>query len=104
MTDALEDHEGTVSSGGRTITNVCFADYIDGLAEEEEELANLVEHIDICVVIAEGSTNALSVSKSILAHFCIPVSLHNKNALLRCLINDILWLVIEFFYFVVVIV
>ena len=43
MTDALEDHEGTVSIGGRTITNLCFADDVDGLAGEEEELANLVE-------------------------------------------------------------
>ena len=32
MTDALEDHEGTVSIGGRTITNRRFADDIDGLA------------------------------------------------------------------------
>ena len=39
----------------------------------------------ICVVIAEGSTNDLPVSISILAHFCIPVSLRNKNVLLRCL-------------------
>ena len=46
MTDALEDHEGTVSIGGRTITNLCFADDIDGLAGEEEELANLVERLD----------------------------------------------------------
>ena len=46
MTDALEDHEGTVSIGGRTITNLCFADDIDGLAGEEEELVNLVEHLD----------------------------------------------------------
>ena len=38
----LEDHEGTVSIGGRTITNLRFADDIDGLAGEEEELANLV--------------------------------------------------------------
>ena len=29
MTDALEDHEGTVSIGGRTITNLRFADDID---------------------------------------------------------------------------
>ena len=43
MADALEDHEGTVSSGGRTIINLRFADDIDGLAGEEEELANLVE-------------------------------------------------------------
>ena len=45
MTDALEDHEGTVSIGGRTITNFRFADDIDGLAGEEEELANLVERL-----------------------------------------------------------
>ena len=45
MKDALEDHEGTVSTGGRTITNLRFADDIDGLAGEEE-LANLVERLD----------------------------------------------------------
>ena len=46
MTDALEDHAGTVSTGGKTITNLRFADNIDGLAGEEEELANLVERLD----------------------------------------------------------
>ena len=46
MTGALEDHEGTVSIGGRTITNLRFADHIDGLAGEEEELANLAEQLD----------------------------------------------------------
>ena len=46
MTDALEDHEGTVSIGGRTITNLRFADDIDGFAGEEEALANLVERLD----------------------------------------------------------
>ena len=30
MTDALQDHEGTVSIGGRMIINLCFADDIDG--------------------------------------------------------------------------
>ena len=45
MTHALEDHECTVSIGGRTITNLRFADDIDGLAGEEE-LANLVERLD----------------------------------------------------------
>ena len=39
MTDASEDDEDTVSIGGRTITNLCFADDINGLAGEEEELA-----------------------------------------------------------------
>ena len=46
MTDALEDHGGTVSIGGRTITNLRFANDTDGLAGEEEELANLVECLD----------------------------------------------------------
>ena len=46
MTDALEDHEGTVSIGARTITNLRFADDIDGFAGKEEELANLAEHLD----------------------------------------------------------
>ena len=46
MTDTFEDHEGTVSIGSRTITNLRFADDIDGLAGEEEELANLVERFD----------------------------------------------------------
>ena len=46
MTDALEGHEGTVSIGDRTITNLRFADDIDGFAGEEEELANFVERLD----------------------------------------------------------
>ena len=32
--------------GSRTITNLRFADDIDGLVGEEEELANLVERLD----------------------------------------------------------
>ena len=39
MSDALEDHEDTVSSGGRTIINLRFADDIGGFAGEEEEVA-----------------------------------------------------------------
>ena len=46
MINALEDHEGTVSIGGRTITNLRFADDIDGLAGDEAELAKLVERLD----------------------------------------------------------
>ena len=45
-TDASDDHEGTVSIGGRTITNLRFADDSDGLAGEEEELAKLAEFLD----------------------------------------------------------
>ena len=44
--DASEDHEGTVSIGDRTITNLRFVDDIDGSAGEEEELAKLVECLD----------------------------------------------------------
>ena len=46
MTDALEEHQGTVSIGGRTITNLYFADDIDGLVGSEQELENLVRHLD----------------------------------------------------------
>ena len=46
MTDALEDHKGTVSIRGRTITNLRFADDIDGSAGQEEELAKLVERLE----------------------------------------------------------
>ena len=46
MTDALGDHEGTAVNGGRAITNLRFADDIDGLEREKEELAKLFEHSD----------------------------------------------------------
>ena len=46
MPDALEEHDGKVSIGGRNITNLRFADDIDALAEEEQELEALVESLD----------------------------------------------------------
>ena len=46
MADALVDHERTVSIGGRTITNLCFADGIDGLAGQEQELVKLINHLE----------------------------------------------------------
>ena len=49
MSDALEEHDGKVSIGGRNITNLRFADDIDALAEEEQELEALVESLNkIC--------------------------------------------------------
>ena len=45
MSDALEEHDGKVSIGGRNITNLRFADDIDALAEEEQELEALVESL-----------------------------------------------------------
>ena len=46
MSDALEEHDGKVSIGGRNITNLRFADDIDAVAEEEQELEALVESLD----------------------------------------------------------
>ena len=45
MSDALEEHNGKVSIGGRNITTLWFADDIDALAEEEQELAALIESL-----------------------------------------------------------
>ena len=45
MTDALDGHVCSVSIGGRPITNLRFADDIDGLAGSEEELRQLVERL-----------------------------------------------------------
>ena len=53
MTDALEDHEGTVSIAGRIISNLRFADDVDGAAGEEEELAKLVERLDKRIMVAD---------------------------------------------------
>ena len=46
MSDVLEDHEGTVSIGGRTITNLRFNDDIGGLAGTKTEPKTLVKHLD----------------------------------------------------------
>ena len=46
MCDAMEEHDGKVSIGGRNITNLQFANDIDALAEEEQELEALVESLN----------------------------------------------------------
>ena len=46
MSDALEEHDGKVSIGGRNTTNLRCADDIDALAKEEQELDVLVESLD----------------------------------------------------------
>ena len=46
MCEALDDHEGSVSIGGRLITSFRFADYIVVNAEEEEEAGVLVDRLD----------------------------------------------------------
>ena len=46
MSDALEEHDGKVSIGGRNNTNLRFADDIDVLAEVDQEVEALVESLD----------------------------------------------------------
>ena len=75
MTDALEDHKGTVSSGGRTIisiggrtiTNLRLADAIDGLEGEEEELTKLVQCLD-------KASTAYSIETVSYTHLTLPTT------------------------------
>ena len=65
MTDALKDHQGTVSIGGRAIANLSFADDIDGLAGKEEELASQVGRLDkisaaFCMEITAEKTKLIN--------------------------------------------
>ena len=46
MSDSLEEHNGKVSISGRNITKLWFADDIDALAEEEQELEARLESLD----------------------------------------------------------
>ena len=46
MPDGLEEHDEKASIGGRNITRLRFADGIGALAEEEQELEDLVESLD----------------------------------------------------------
>ena len=46
MADTLEDHQGTVSIRDRTITNLRFADDIDGQSGQEQELDKLINHLE----------------------------------------------------------
>ena len=46
MNDALDNHVGSVNIGCKIITNLRFADDIDGLAGSESELSNLIKIID----------------------------------------------------------
>ena len=46
MTHALENFNGTISIGGRQITNLRFADEIDGITGDEDKLTELVHNLD----------------------------------------------------------
>ena len=45
LNDTFDTHVGTVHIGVRIITNLRFADDIDGLAGSESELNSLIIHI-----------------------------------------------------------
>ncbi len=46
MTHALKNYNGTISIGGQQITNLRFADDIDGITGKENELTKLVHNLD----------------------------------------------------------
>ena len=46
MCEVLDDHEGSVSIGGRLVSNFCFADDIVINVEEEEETGILIDSLD----------------------------------------------------------
>ena len=60
MSGALEEYDGKISIGGRNITKLRFADDIDALAKEEQELETLVESLaKTCTRIRWGSWGRL---------------------------------------------
>ena len=46
MTHALENYNATNSTGGHKITNLRFADDINGITEEDNEITKLVHILD----------------------------------------------------------
>ena len=50
MCEALDDHEGSISIGGRLITNFRFADAVVVNLEEEEEAGVLVDRLDTTIM------------------------------------------------------
>ena len=80
MNEALLDHKGTVSIGGRVITNLRFADDIDGLAESEHELVNLMNKINSTsrTYGMEINTNKTKIITNCEGHFNNSISLHGE--------------------------
>ena len=58
MDEVLKEHKGTVNNGGRTVTNLRYADDIDGLAGNEEELVSLISKLDVTSTAYEMEINA----------------------------------------------
>ena len=65
MTHALEIYNGTISIGGRQITNLRFADDIDGITGEDDELTKLVHNLNTAATkfgmkISAGKTKIMT--------------------------------------------
>ena len=80
MNEALLDHKGTVSIGGRVITNLRFADDIDDLGRSEHELVNLMNKIDSTsrTYGMEINTNKTKIMKNCEGHFNNSIYLHGE--------------------------
>ena len=46
MPDSLREHNAKVSTGGRNITNRCFDNDIDALAEKVQEIEGPIQSLD----------------------------------------------------------
>ena len=80
MNQDLLDHKCTVSIGGRVITNLRFADDIDGLAGSKCELVNPMNKIDYTsrTYGMEINTNKTKIMKNCEGHFNNNISLHGE--------------------------
>ena len=80
MNEALIDPKGTVSIGGSVITNIRFADVIDGVAGSEHERVNLMNKIDTIsrTYGMEINTNKTKIMTNCEGHFNNSISLHGK--------------------------
>ena len=80
MNEALLDPKGTVSIGGRVITNLRFAVDIDGLAGSEHELVNLMNNIDSTyrTYDMEINTNKTTIMINCEGYFNNSISLHGE--------------------------
>ena len=74
---ALENYNGTISIGGRQITNLRFADDIDGITGEEDELTKLVHNLDTAATkfgmeISAGKTKIITNNGTLQRYITIP--------------------------------
>ncbi|XP_012941767.1 hephaestin-like protein, partial [Aplysia californica] len=83
MTDELEDHEGTVSIGGRTTNSLRFADDIDGLAEQERELVSLIDRLGKTSIAYRTEISAKKTRLMSKSNKNITVDIQNISSAMR---------------------